>query len=70
MIDVMKNLPLHVRKWWDIANDRRQRLIVGKYQGAGLSRAQQNELSLLQKVAEEIMEYDSREIVISRIPKV
>ena len=66
----MKKLSLQVRKWWDVANERRQRLIVRKYQGAGLSRAQQNELFLLEKVAEEILEYDSREIVISRIPKV
>jgi hypothetical protein len=65
----MNNLPSHIRKWWDVANDRRQRLIV-KSHGEGLSLEQDNELALLQKVAEEIMEYDSRAIMVSRIPKV
>jgi hypothetical protein len=48
----MTSCPGHIRKWWDVANDRRQRLIVKKYQGGGLSEAQAVELGMLQTIAE------------------
>jgi len=55
----MKILPLHILKWWDVANDRRQRLINRKYNGEGITDAQEGELKMLQGVAELIMEYAS-----------
>lgn len=48
----MASAPIHVRKWWDVANDRRQRLIVKKHQGGRLSKAQAVELEMLQAVAD------------------
>jgi len=54
----MSSLPVWVTKWWDVANDRRQRLIVKKHMGKrGLTKAQDAELIMLQKVAEAIMTY-------------
>jgi len=53
------NLAPHIRKWWDPANDRRQRLILKKYKGGGLSDDQELELVLLQGIAEMIMSYAS-----------
>jgi hypothetical protein len=48
----MTSTPVHVRKWWDVANDRRQRLIVKKHQGGGLTEAQENEYKMLQAIAD------------------
>jgi len=48
-----------ISKWWDIANDRRQNLILQKHQGGGISEDQEQELEMLQKVAEAIMEFAS-----------
>lgn len=53
------NLPRHICKWWDLANDRRQRLILKKHMGGGLSDDQELELVLLQGLAELIMSYAS-----------
>ena len=56
------NLAPHIRKWWDPANDRRQRLILKKYKGGGLSDDQELELVLLQGIAEMIMEFTPADI--------
>lgn len=56
-------------RWWSIANERRQRLIVKKHKGGGLSEIQERELVLLQKVAEEIMSFDSWEILWRRLQR-
>lgn len=55
----MKTLPPWIVKWWDVANDRRGRLIVKKHQGVGLTKAQEEELVLLQQVADAIITYVS-----------
>jgi len=61
-------LPYHIRKWWDVANDRRQRLIVQKHKaGKGLSLLQENEYILLQAVAEKIIEWDSSAVMAQRL---
>ena len=52
------NLPPWVSDWWSVANDRRQRLIVKKHTGS-LTKRQEEELVLLQKVAEAILEYSN-----------
>lgn len=50
----------HISKWWDIANDRRQRLIFAKYRGKKrLTKEQERELEMLQKVADAILEFAS-----------
>lgn len=41
----------HILKWWDIANDRRIRLILQKHQGKGLTPQQEFEYKLLQTIA-------------------
>ena len=51
-----------IKKWWDIANDRRQRLIVEKHT-KGLSEPNAAELVMLQKVADLILEYDDRQAI-------
>jgi hypothetical protein len=49
-----------ISRWWDIANDRRQSLILQKHQkGPPLTKIQEQELEMLQKVAEAIMELGS-----------
>jgi hypothetical protein len=48
-----------ISRWWDIANERRQNLIIQKHQGKGLSKDQEQELEMLQKVAEALMEFGS-----------
>ena len=54
-------LPKHIKKWWDIANVRRSRLIYKKHMGVGrkITQAQEAEFIMLQKVAEAVMEYIS-----------
>jgi len=51
------NLKPWIRRWWDVANDRRQRLILKQYRVGGLSKEQENELKLLQGVADDIVRY-------------
>lgn len=46
-------------RWWHLANDRRQRLIVKKHKGGGLTKDQEEELVMLQKVAEAVIDYGS-----------
>lgn len=46
----------HIRKWWDIANDRRQRLILKKHKGGGLTDQQQREYDLLQAIGERLVD--------------
>lgn len=46
----------HIDKWWAIANDRRQRLIVRKHKKNDLTPLQDKELVMLQKVADAILE--------------
>lgn len=54
----MTAVPVHVRKWWDIANDRRQRLIYNKYHATGgLTQEQAKELEMLQKVADLLISF-------------
>lgn len=58
-------MPVHIKKWWNIANDRRQRLINQKYRTQkGLTLDQENEYRLLQAVAEEILDYGEREEIV------
>lgn len=47
----------HVAKWWDIANERRFRLINKKHLGSGLTLRQEAEYHLLQGVAELFISY-------------
>lgn len=50
----------HVRKWWDIANDRRGRLIAKKYNDPeGLTGEQAEELLMLQGVASAVLDFVS-----------
>lgn len=60
-------LAYHIRKWWDVANDRRQRLIVKKWQGGGITKAQEGELAMLQEVAGAIMNYSGP---LRRLPEI
>lgn len=53
----MGSLPVWVRKWWDIANDRRGNLIKKKHLGGGLTPDQEKELTMLQSVADAIISY-------------
>lgn len=47
--------------WWDVANERRARLILKKYKaGQGLTLAEESEYRLLQAVAEEILNHGER----------
>jgi len=48
-----------ISKWWDMANARRQRLIVQKHRGRGLIPREEKELEMLQIVAEAIMNFGS-----------
>ena len=52
-------LEAHVSRWWDVANQRRQRLILQKHGGGGLTKRQEAELVLLQGVADMVMSYAS-----------
>ena len=46
-------------EWWDVANDRRQILILKKWQtDKGLTAAETLELILLQDLAEQVLNYD------------
>jgi hypothetical protein len=49
-----------IKRWWDIANDRRQKLIVKQYKRGGLTKKQEAELIMLQRVAEEIIDFVAR----------
>ena len=54
----------HISRWWNIANDRRQKLIVQKHTGKNkLTASQEREYELLQKVAEAISDYVGVEIM-------
>lgn len=56
----MSGLPIWVTRWWDVANDRRQRLILRKYKTkAGLTKDQEEELEMLQRVADAIISFRS-----------
>lgn len=52
-------LKAHISEWWDIANARRQRLILTKHRSKPLSEEQERELQMLQKVAEVIIDFYS-----------
>lgn len=52
-------LKSHISKWWDVANDRRQRLILAKHMGKPMTTDQERELEMLQKVAEAMVDYAS-----------
>lgn len=43
-------------EWWGKANDRRQRLIVQKHRGDGITRHEERELEILQDLAEKVIE--------------
>lgn len=47
----------HVAKWWDIANERRFRLIKKEHLGSGLTKKQEVELMLLQHVTDLFLSY-------------
>lgn len=47
----------HVAKWWDIANERRARLILKKHLKGDLTKRQEAELMMLQGVAELFINY-------------
>ena len=49
----------HIARWWDIANERRGRLIFQKHMKGGLSERQELEFALLQGVTELIMCYEA-----------
>lgn len=52
------SLEPHIARWWDIANERRARLIKKKYiPGGGLDPRETAEYTLLQGVCELIMSY-------------
>lgn len=53
----MAGLPPWVTKWWDIANERRFRLIKKQHEGGGLTPAQEKELRMLQSVCDAIMHF-------------
>jgi uncharacterized lipoprotein YddW (UPF0748 family) len=45
-------------KWWELANDRRQRLIYNKYQASAyFTKEQEEELAMLQGVAGLVSSY-------------
>jgi hypothetical protein len=47
----------HISRWWDLANERRQRLILKKYKGGDLSKRQKAEFIMLQGIADVVMSY-------------
>lgn len=50
-------LPRHVLKWWDIANDRRQKLINRNAIKGGLTPRQKAEFKMLQNIADQVMTF-------------
>lgn len=44
-------------RWWAIANDRRQTLVVREHKKGDLSHSQKRELEMLQKVADLVLKY-------------
>ena len=48
-----------ILKWWDIANGRRFKLILKKYNGGGITERQEKELTMLQEVCGAVMNYGS-----------
>jgi len=44
-------------KWWEIANDRRQKLIVREHKKGDLTFSQRRELEMLQKICNLVIEY-------------
>lgn len=47
----------HIAKWWDVANERRARLIKKKHLGGGLTKQQEAEYLLLQGISELVLNY-------------
>lgn len=52
-------LPRAIARWWNVANERRLRLIRKKHRGSGLTEAQKKELELLQAVADAMCSYSA-----------
>lgn len=55
----MGALPPWISKWWDVANGRRFLLIKKKHEGAGITPAQEKELTMLQAVSDAIVSFAS-----------